>query len=45
MMSRNFIRYYKNIIKLKALYYLNITITFISFIIKIILYIIIIRFY
>jgi hypothetical protein len=44
-MPKNFIKYYKNIIKLKALYYLNIIIIFILFIIKIILYIIIIGFY
>jgi hypothetical protein len=44
-MPRNFIKYYKSIIKFKALYYLNIIIIFILFIIKIILYIIIIRFY
>jgi hypothetical protein len=44
-MPKNFTKRYKSIIRLKALYYLNIIITFISFIIKIILYIIIIGFY
>jgi hypothetical protein len=44
-MLKNFIKRYKSIIKFKALYYLNIIATFISFITKIILYAIIIRFY
>jgi hypothetical protein len=43
-MLRNFIGRYKGIIGLKALYYLNIIIIFILFIIKIILHVIIIGF-